>query len=488
MKLALSSSPTAADVLFLLFHKGETLTPKTESALGRNLAKQIKTHFKAKDFEGDEGQSLTLFAENSKWKRVVLLGRGKKEAIPQALEFLGAKIADFAKTAKAQNIAIWVDENDFKELAYGLILGAYEFKRYKSIDKKSLPLEKVSFIIPSKKEKSTLEKELQWIAAFERISPSVRDLINTCGGDQSPMQIAQYAQKIGKSCGIKVTVLDNKKLKKIGCGALVGVGQGAKDEPCLVLMEYRFKSKAKEPNLALLGKGITFDTGGLNLKPTGHIETMKLDMTGAATVIGTLQVLAEEKVPGYFLGVLACAENAISDRAQHPGDVVKAYNGKTIEVNNTDAEGRMVLADALAYTEKNYKPKRIIDIATLTGAVTVALGYTITGAMGTDQKFLDTVLDCAKRVHERMWPLPIDEDFVKLTKGDFSDLKNATDGVRAGTIMGAAFLKNFIDKTPWVHLDVGGTAWAEHPTPSTKYGATAAGLRTLIELAKHYAD
>ena len=487
MKFALSTSLTTSDVLFLSFFKSETLNAKMKSALGAKTAKQVEARFKSKDFEGDEGQTLTLFPEGSKWKRVVLLGRGKNaEAVPQSTEFLGAKISDCAKAAKATSITILTDEADFSELAYGFVLGTYEFKRYKAQDKKTPSLEKVTFVLPTVKKGHC--EQLTWIESFEHVSPSVRDLINTCAGDLNPMDMAKIAEQVGKKSGFKVTVLDLKKLRKLGCHALAGVGQGASSEPCMVILEYRHKSKAKEPNIAFIGKGITFDTGGLNLKPTGHIETMNQDMTGAAIVLGTLQTLAENKVPGYFLGVMACAENAISDRAQHPGDVVKAYNGKTIEVNNTDAEGRVVLADALSYTEKNYKPKRMIDIATLTGAVTVALGYTITGVLGTEQKFLDCVLDCAKRVHERMWPLPLDEDFVKLCKGNCSDLKNTTDGVRAGAIMGAAFLKHFVEKTPWVHLDVGGTAWVEHPTPSTKYGATTAGLRTLIELAKHYAD
>jgi len=214
---------------------------------------------------------------------------------------------------------------------------------------------------------------------------------------------------------------------------------------------------------------------------------MKLDMSGAATVLATMQGIAEAKLPGYFLGIMACAENAVSDRALHPGDVVKTYSGKTVEVNNTDAEGRMVLCDALAYVEKNYKPDLMVDIATLTGAVTVALGYHITGLMGNNQKAIDEYMDCSKVTGERTWPFPLDDDFVKATKGKFSDLVNVTDGVRAGTIMGAAFLKNFVDdKTPWLHLDVAGSAWVERPTPTTKYGATAVSIRSLLELAERH--
>lgn len=479
MKFACSASPISADILFLLFKKDEKLSTAIKSALGAKATKQVEAHLKSKDFEGDEGQVLTLFPENSKWKRIVLLGRGEKE-VPQSLEFLGAKIPDIGKAAKAKSITVWIDEKDLAQLAYGLVAGAYEFKYYKTTDKKSVALETINFV-------STNKELLRSLEIFEKTSTTVRDLTNTCAGDLNPTEIAEEAKKIAKKYKMKVTILDTKKLEQLGCGAIIGVGQGAKTGPCMVFLEYRHESKAKEPNVAFIGKGLIFDSGGLNLKPTGHIETMKQDMAGAATVLGTIEALAEAKVKGYFLAVLVCAENAISDKAIHPGDVIKSYNGKTIEVNNTDAEGRLVLADAMAYTEKNYKPKVMIDIATLTGAVTVALGYNITGVIANDEKLLDEVLKAGKKVYERLWPLPLDEDFVKLTKGDFCDLKNATDGVRAGTIMGAAFLKNFVDKTPWVHFDIGGTAWADKPTASTKYGSTAAGLRTLIEIGKHYA-
>jgi len=181
---------------------------------------------------------------------------------------------------------------------------------------------------------------------------------------------------------------------------------------------------------------------------------------------------------------LVCAENALSDKSVHPGDILQMYNGKTVEVLNTDAEGRLILADGLAYAEKQFKPKMMVNIATLTGAVSVALGYKISGVMGNNKKTTAKILKTAESVDERMWELPLDADFVKATEGNISDLKNISDGMRAGSTMGGAFLSNFVEKTPWAHIDIGGTAWADKPTPTTKYGSTSAGLRTLIELAK----
>jgi len=303
-------------------------------------------------------------------------------------------------------------------------------------------------------------------------------------GDLTTVDLTNTAKKLAKDLNLKITVFESSKLLSLGCGGILGVGRGAEHPPKMVILEYKHRSKSKNPDIAFIGKGITFDTGGLNLKPVGHIETMKQDMAGAATVLGAMLAISKAKLSGYFVGVLGIAENAISDRAIRPGDVVKAYNGKTIEVNNTDAEGRLILADCLAYTEDKIKPKMMLDVATLTGAVSVALGFKITGIMGNNKALIKEVEEAAKKVHERVWELPLDDDFVEATKGSFTDLTNISDNMRAGSTMGGAFLKNFVDKTKWVHFDIGGTAWTDKPTETTKYGATGVMLRTFIEMAK----
>lgn len=486
MKIALAASPSSADILLLVLAKGEALGKSEKTALGSAMTKQVEARLKAKDFEGDEGQVLTLFTDDGKWKRVVLVGRGElgKEA-PQMVEHLGAKLVDIARAAKAQSAAAVVKEADFQAIAYGAALSSYEFKRYKSADKKAVEMKELTFVTSvNKKTQETLGK----VALFMKVSEVTRDMVNTCAGNLNTQDVANAAVAMAKKHKIKATVFDDKQLKKMGCGGLYAVGQGAHVGSRMVILEYRNKSKSKQANAAFVGKGITFDTGGLNIKPTGYIEDMKLDMTGAATVMAIMQGIAESKLQGYFVGVLCCAENAVSDRSIHPGDVVTIYNGKTVEINNTDAEGRMVLADGLSYTVKNFEPKVMVDIATLTGAVTVALGYHITGVMGNKQKLVDEYLECSQKTGERSWPFPLDEDFVKACKGTFSDLANATDGVRAGSIMGGAFLKHFVDdKTAWIHLDVAGSAWVEKPTPTTKYGATGVAIRSLIELAERHA-
>jgi leucyl aminopeptidase len=481
MKLSLSSSTPKADILFLLFFKGQKLSKNETSLLDNATLKMVEARFSAKDFEGEEGQILTLFTSGGNFKRVILAGRGdKNKQLPKATEQLGAQLVAVAKKAKASRVAVQVNPESLSELSYGMVLGAYEFMNYKKADPKTKELEELIFVSEVNK---TTKDAVERASVFMRASALTRGLINTCAGDLNTQNLVDEAKKVAQKSKLKITIFDEAKLKKIGCGALVGVGKGASVGSRMVILEYRSKTTAKEPQIAFIGKGIVFDSGGMNLKPTGYIETMKEDMAGASTVLGTMQAIAELKLPGYFLGVMAIAENAISDRAQHPGDVVRAYNGKTIEITNTDAEGRLVLADAVAYTEKNYKPKRMIDIATLTGAVTVALGYNITGVMGNDQKWIDDVMDAGKATYERYWQLPMDEDFQKGTKGEFTDLKNDAKGLRAGTIMGAAFIKEFVEKTPWVHLDIGGTGWAEKPDALTHYGATGVGLRTFIELA-----
>ena len=481
MKLSLTTKLSKTDLLVLPLFEDEKLSTDIKKSLGSSLVKSIESHFKAKNFEGKSGQSLAFYPENSDAKKVLLLGRGDKKKSPiKEAELLGGKMAGLCKGHK--KVTLHLPEKEFLNIGRGFALGSYSFDTYKKKDKDSPVLANVSFLTKAGK------TELSEIQAFMEASSLTRDLVNTPAGDLNTKDLEAAAKKVAKEHKLKVTVLDEKKLKSLGCGSILGVGRGAEVPPRIVILEYKNKSKSKVPNLALLGKGIVFDTGGLNLKPTGYMETMKQDMAGAATVLGAMKAIAMKGLKGYFIAVLCCAENAISEKATRPGDVLKAYNGKTIEVTNTDAEGRLALADGLAYVEKNYKPKNMLTIATLTGAVSVALGYHITGAMGTNPSLTKDLLSAAKEQDERAWELPLHEDFVKATKGEFTDLKNSTNGVRAGASMGGAFLRNFVEDTPWVHLDIGGTAWAEKPSSTTKYGSTGAMVRTLTALAAKHQD
>ncbi len=481
MNIKLSTNVPKSDVLFLLMHEKSDLSAEVKKHLDKSLLKSIESRIADKDFEGKWGQSLILFPEGSTTKKVVLMGLGKKDkAEIDKAETVGARCATSANSLKAKHITVAIEDLDMKDFLHGLVLGAYDFVAYKSKDPEAINLEDVTILTKPTK---SAEELLKYAENYMHASSLLRNLMNASAVEVTTLTLAQEAKKLEKY-GMKVTIIDKKQLEKLGCGLILGVGRGAEHPPLMAIIEYKHKSKDKEPSVAFVGKGITFDTGGLNLKPSGYIETMKLDMAGAATVLSLFHMIGMSKIPGHFIGVMSCAENAISHLAMHPGDVLRAYNGKTVEVNNTDAEGRLVLGDALSYTEEKYKPKKMVDVATLTGSVIHALGYFITGVMGNNQKFVDEVMGAARASGERVWQLPMDDDFVQAAKGTFTDLQNSTNGIKAGTIMGAAFLAHFVKKAEWVHIDFAGTAWVEKPSATTKYGSSAAMLRTLFELAK----
>lgn len=479
MKFELKTTLPKTDLLILLLQENESISAEAKKLLTANEYEQIEKRMKAKDFTGKCSDNMVIYGDN---KKLILMGMGKIEKdciLPY--EQAGGKSASMAKNLKAAHVSILIDGKNLAEYVNGFVLGNYEFNQFKKAEKDVAKIESVTFIC----EKNTATQEaLVFAEYYNEGQKLIRDLVNTPAGSRNTIDVANLTKELAKKYGIKCTVYDEKELKKMGCGAILGVGRGGEYPPRMMTLEYNHKSKAKTPSVAFVGKGITFDTGGLNIKPTGHIETMKLDLAGAITVLATMIIIARSKLQGHFVGVMVMAENAVSDRSMHPGDILKAYNGKTIEVLNTDAEGRLVLADALAFTEDKFKPQKMVDVATLTGAVTVALGYHISGLMGNNEAFINEIMDSAKDAKERMWVLPLDKDFVDATKGDISDTKNSTDGVRAGATMGAAFLQQFVEKTNWAHIDIGGTGWVEKPKSTIKFGGTAVILRTFWELAK----
>src|SRR5437588_2695284 len=301
----------------------------------------------------------------------------------------------------------------------------------------------------------------------------------------TPTIMADSAKKVAKEFGLSIDVSGHNKMEKCVMCSLLGVSRGSDEPPKLINMKYqpsRFRGH-KDELLALVGKGITFDSGGISLKPGENMELMKYDMTGAATVIGTMRAIAQLKPAIPVLGIAPCSENLPSGKATKPGDVLRAMTGKTIEVINTDAEGRLVLADAIAYAKK-LGATRIIDMATLTGAVSIALGDVNTGILGTDQSLIDGVIEAGKSVGEKFWQLPLDKEYSNQIKSDIADIKN-TGGKKAGAITAAAFLKEFVDDTPWAHLDIAGTAWGDPATPFRAKGPTGIAVRTLIEFIEH---
>jgi leucyl aminopeptidase len=313
---------------------------------------------------------------------------------------------------------------------------------------------------------------------------TARNLISHPGNTATPAYLAKIAQKLAGKGKLTCKVLGVKEMKKLGMGALLGVGQGSAQPPAFIILEYKGGKKNQAP-IALVGKGVTFDTGGISLKPGGGMDEMKYDMSGGATVIGTLQAAASLKLPVNVVGLIPTAENMPGSRAIKPGDILPSLSGKTIEVLNTDAEGRLILADALAYADK-LKPKAVIDLATLTGACVVALGHQAAAVVGTDPKLIEKLKSSGDKTGERVWELPLYEEFDNAVKSDIADLKNiSSPGVGAGTITAAAFLKVFVGDNSWAHLDIAGVAWSKEEKPYIPRGAAGFGVRLLIDYLKN---
>jgi len=324
------------------------------------------------------------------------------------------------------------------------------------------------------------EKGLKDGEVISKSANFVRDLVNEPANVVNSIYMEKMAREVAKNPKVKVTVMNEPELKKEGMGSLLGVNAGSDNPPKLIFVEYHGGGNGKWH--AVVGKGITFDSGGYNIKPTRYIEDMKIDMAGSAACLGTLKAVSELGLQKNIVAVLALCENMVSSKAQRPGDIVKAYNGKTIEIGNTDAEGRLVLADALAYTEKKYQPEIMVDFATLTGACVVALGYYSAAVMGKNEGLIDELKQAGLTSGDRVWPLPFFEDFQNWMDGSISDLNNISQkgkGYEAGSITAGVFLSKFVEKTKWAHIDIAGSAYWEVEGEYLKKGATGSGVRLM---------
>ena len=310
-----------------------------------------------------------------------------------------------------------------------------------------------------------------------------REWVTTPANDKRPEVFADMIRKAATATGLKVSVKDEGWLEKQKFGAMLAVGQGSTAKSRLVTVEYA--PKVAKKTLVLVGKGVTFDSGGINLKPSGSIETMKMDMSGAATVAGTLLAVARLKPDVKVVGVMPLVENMPSGAAIRPGDIIRSYDGKTIEIGNTDAEGRLILVDAMAWAIKQYKPDTMIDLATLTGACVVALGEKIAGVFSKDPTLADAIVASGEKTHERCWQLPLPEDYKELLKNDFADLNNVSSGRWGGAITAALFLSEFVGDTRWAHIDIAGPAWAKKASDYCGAGGTGFGVRLLCDVIKN---
>jgi len=400
-------------------------------------------------------------------------------------ENLGAEFYTFIKENSFKNVTISSEsskifnKNFLDNFIHGIKLKSYEFNIYKS--KKNEKLISINLL----NKDNVKINEIKY-NAIETGTNFARDLVSEPPNVLFPKEYVNRLLKL-KNLGIKITVYNESKLKKLGMNSLLGVGRGSAKESFLVTLEWYGNKKNKTSPLSFVGKGVCFDTGGISLKPAKFMEEMKYDMAGSAVVAGLIQSLAIRKAKVNAVGVVGLVENMPGGNAQRPGDIVKAYNGKTIEVLNTDAEGRLVLADALSFTEKKFKPKFIIDLATLTGAIIVALGEEYAGLFSNNDELSKKLFDAGEKVNEKVWRLPLHKNYDKLMNSTIADIQNINYSGGAGSITAAQFLQRFIEKTPWAHLDIAGMAFSKKAANLNPGGATGFGVRLLNQLIEdHY--
>ena len=448
----------------------------------------IKKHLSSSEFSyindllktSDLKKNLLVFELTSK-KKIVLISI-KKDIKSFDIENLGAEFYRRINYGKNSEYVINADsvivknENFTAHFLHGLKLKSYEFKKYKT--KKETRL--ISIIVLGNKNKPSVQNQLRF-KALEEGTFYARDLVSEPGNILHPHEYAKRLNSLKKD-GLKVNILNEKKLKKMGMNALLGVGMGSTRGSYLVTMEWNGAKNNSKP-LAFVGKGVTFDTGGYSLKPARFMEDMTYDMAGSAAVVGLMKNLALRKAKINAVGVVGLVENMVSGDAQRPGDIVKSFSGKTIEVLNTDAEGRLVLADALTFTEKKFKPRFMVDLATLTGAIIVSLGSEYAGLFSNDDKLSKQILNAGEQVEEKLWRMPLHKNYDKLMNSKNADMQNINYVGGAGSTTAAQFLQRFIlNKTPWAHLDIAGMAFSKYGGALNPGGATGFGVRLLNKL------
>lgn len=464
--------------------------PKEAEAL-KKILDNVK---KDSTFKGDIRQSILLrYLAAAKGQNVLFVGFGKKERlniaslrealIHAAAELSQIKVPSFTFHLGTIDMANKPNPADLVQIcAESLALPIYRFTKFKTEKKPDGSTKEITLCVLTNIELTEGKKGLNKANILIEACNLVRDLVNTPSNGLRPPQYADLAGDIGKKAGLKVKIFNEKELEKEGFGALLAVNRGSEEPARFVVLEHN-AGRQELDTICLVGKGITFDSGGISLKPSEPMETMKCDMAGSAMVLGLMQIVSKLNLPLHIVGFMPLTDNMPSGRATVPGDIVKSYSGKTIEILNTDAEGRLILADALAYADKNYHPKLIIDFATLTGACVIALGEAGSGIMGTDQKSMDRLKELAEFSGDKIWQLPLWDEYLEEFKSPIADIRNIGQTRGAGSSKGGLFLQTFIsDKTPWVHFDIAGSAFISKTTH--RYypkGATAACVRLMSE-------
>jgi len=454
------------------------------------LKGKVSSALRTGDFNGKVGESLLVYTDGKiSAKRLLLLGLGKQaefnlEGIRRAA---GRSVKAVKKLEKKEfhaalpEIAKGVSLQDqARAWTIGAIMANYKFTAFKGKEESAKKeLREARLVGRDSGKVKEIQKGIAQGETIAEVVNQAREMINSPGNVMTPTRLAEAAKKLAEENGIKSEIMGPKEIAALRMGGLLGVSSGSDQPPRFIVLDYKPAGRIKK-TIAVVGKGITFDSGGISLKPAQGMDQMKYDMSGGAAAIGTAVLAAKLKLPFRIISLIPATENLPSGKALKPGDIIRMYSGKTVEVLNTDAEGRLILADALAYAKK-FKPNAIIDLATLTGACVVALGNEAAGILGNDAKLIADVKKAGEASGERVWELPLWKEYSELIKSEVADIKNAG-GREAGTIQGAAFLKQFVEKVPWVHLDIAGVAWLEKEKDYLCKGATGTGIRLLSQL------
>jgi leucyl aminopeptidase len=478
----------AAVILLFENEKPGKVAERVDKALGGMISRLIKKG----DFKPKRGAVHLLYPEGRiPAERLLLVGMGKRsEFTPDHVRQAAGKAAPSLRNSGAQGITFIADgigldaEELGQALAEGSALGLYRFLKYKTNEEsdRKKDLRMISLLTESVGAVKAMRKGVNVGEAIAASTIMARDLVNSPPADKTPTIIASAARTMSRQFGLNVRVLEKDRMRKLGMGGLLGVAAGSAQPPKFIIVEYR-KGRTR-PFIALVGKTITFDSGGISIKPAENMDRMKDDMAGGAAVLGAIRNAAALKLPLNIVGLLPVTENMPGGRAYKPGDVLRTMSGQTIEVLSTDAEGRLILSDALSYA-CTYKPAVIVDIATLTGACSIALGTEAIGMLGTDDRFKQRMRAAGEKTGERVWEMPLWEEYYEQIKSDIADMKNAG-GRAGGVITAAALLSKFVQKYPWVHLDIAATSLAEKERPYTPKGATGIGVRLLTQFLRDY--
>jgi leucyl aminopeptidase len=474
--------PISGAVVLLIAEeqKPGRLWQQADAATGGAISRALS----AAEFKGGKGKTCTVLAPGGDLTRVVAVGLGKhSELNPRILQDAGGAAAGaVSREATAVVAADALSAAQAAEVALGATLHAYRFDRYRTKEKPE-DKPKLAALSVLTADPAAAAHAWQPLAGVANGVFLTRDLVSEPANVLNPAEMAERCRRL-ETLGVKVEVLGPKEMGELGFGALLGVAQGSVNEPRMVVMRWDNGGSARP--VAFIGKGVTFDTGGISIKPAGGMEDMKWDMAGAGAVVGLMAALAGRKARVNALGLVGLVENMPSGSAQRPGDVVKSYSGQTIEVINTDAEGRLVLADVVWYCQQKFDPQFMVDLATLTGAIIISLGHEHAGLFSNDDALAEKLLAAGKETGEKLWRMPLDEAYDKQIKSEIADMKNIG-GRPAGSVTAAQFIKRFVNDKPWAHLDIAGMAWSSKDAPTVPKGATAFGVRLLDRLvAAHY--